>query len=254
MTKKDIFKNKVYGKTVAIMAHGKSIEELERRADEFKDYDITWVGFNMYHLMEDFIMSKMGRHLDFALDCVALHIDHTYSREQAMAYEAVRIPRFKRAMELGTTVMSTWNAMGTYYKVALGINFFAENEEKIILLDDLISCPTGANTLAVLIYALAAGQPKRIILFGADGYLKPEGVWDSYYMTEKQQEEKMLVHGNLHSGIMGNTVALEKTFDNLYRKYCRAGNVPLAEVINCSPDSVINLFKKVNYDEVKGYL
>lgn len=255
----------VHGRIVGIMAHGKSIEELEHRIHEFKDYDISWVSLNLGDMiMDPFILNKIGKQLDLIFNCFTL----TISEEAKIKYEKeVRMPRLTKFMNRSPNhyVISTWRYVGTYYRSLNLHDYFIKNEEKFILLDYLFGQLTAANSLALLMYAMGVSKPKKIIMFGMDGFtgLSHEAL-SSYYKSEIHEKEKRRCFAYdteekkknpLPLPISSNTASLEKYFMTLYKDYCNkceVNNPP--EIVNCSPNSAFTIFRKITYNELEGEL
>ena len=235
-----VVKNRVVG----IMSHGESIKELEQRAKEFKDYDICWVSFKHYNIMEDFILKKIDKKLEIVLDCSASKFKDFEIK--------TRIPTMKEHMKNNTLFLSTWRLLGTQYREMGLYDFYQRNKNNIVLVDDLFKRLDGTpNTLFLLISAIAVGEPKKIILFGVDGKkTESNDIFEGYYKPELQAQYRKVSEGDVPFTLHYTTQAFETRFDKLYPDFCKRCNVKPPEVINCSPDSVYPLFKKITYDEL----
>lgn len=51
----------IKGRPIAILLPGSSIEELSDRINEFKDYDFCYFSLNVFHVLEEHIMKKIGK-------------------------------------------------------------------------------------------------------------------------------------------------------------------------------------------------
>ena len=245
----DKIKHIVNNRVVAIMSHGKSIEELENRITEFKDYDICWTSFNYYSLMEDFILSKINKKLEIILEG---------ADSDNVKYETdFRIPKMLEVIRRGNIPITTWKLMRTeYHKKGLQW-FYNENKDNIVLADHLLDIINAPNTLSLLIYCIAVCEPKKIIMFGVDGYKGSanDDEYSTYYKPEfaRQRRARQLKHRK--------NFTLKETSDNFetdfYKHlnlYCNKYNIKAPEIINCSPNSLFTCFKKANYESIKREL
>lgn len=200
--------------------------------------------------MDKFILSKINKKLEIVLEAA-----DSDTRNYELDY---RIPKMKEVIQRGDLVISTWRLLWTEYrKKNLGW-FYEENKDKIALADDILGIIDVPNTLALLIYCVAVCNPKKIILFGVDGYKgkNDESEYTTYYKSEeaKIRRARQLQHRK--------NFTLKETSDNfdtwfgigLYCSYmnCNTENIP--KIINCSPNSQFDSIRKINYNELKKEL
>jgi len=242
-------RKKVEGRTVAIVAQGSSIYELERRILEFKDYDICWTSFNLYSPIEKLILSKINKKLEIVLE--AADSDNNEYEEN------YRIPKLKEVMDRGDLVLSTWRLLRTEYEKKGLKDFYENHVDNIVLADHLLKIITVSNTLCILIYCAAVCKPKRIVLFGVDGYkgASNEREYPTYYHPDLAQErrERLLKHRR-HFSLIETSTDFENDFTKNLEEYCKQNNSEVPEILNCSPISIFNCIKKINYNELKEEL
>lgn len=253
MNEIDKIREKINNRIVCIMSHGKSIETLETRITEFKDLDICWVSFNLFTVMNKFILSKINKKLDIVLDCAA---------SSNIEYERnYRIPNILNAIyENNTLILSTARLMITQYNEYKLSQFYEINKDIILLVDNIFGrLDYTPNTLFLLIATIAVGKPKKIILFGVDGYSKSSTeVFSTYYKSELQRDriKNLISTDNPESSLDKSTAAFQERFDWLYPDFCKRCNVDSPFIYNCSINSLITSkwFKQINYNELKGIL
>lgn len=240
-------KKRINGRIVGILSHGKSIEELENRIIELKDYNICWASFNYYNIFDRFILNKINKHLDIVLECAA-------GRTKEFELN-IRIPRILVYGIIETMIISTWRLMRTQYEQMDLLNFYETFKDNILLADDLLGELNIPNSLALLICCITMGEPKKIILFGVDGYKREMGdEFNTYYKGSLQKEYREKLLGKLEYTLHETSNDFENTFLNILESYCKKGNVKVPEIINCSPDSIFTIFRKVSYSELLNEL
>lgn len=250
----------VRNRVIGVMIPGKSIENLEKTIEEYKDYDICWASLNLFEPMNGFILSKINKSLDIVFHSYTLSI----SRDKKIKYEKEnRIPRLTKFLNTKSSnlILSTWRLMGSNYR-DLGLEYFYErNEKRIILIDYLFSTLTGVNSTQLLLTTLGISNPKKIILFGLDGFKGgSDKAIHSYYKEELQSKEKRLNYGiednkPIAVPITSTTEDMQKNFISVYQDYCNRCNIKnIPEIINCSPNSLFTIFRKIDYNQLKGEL
>ena len=246
MDKIEQLKKTVNNRVVGIMSHGKSIEELEKRIVEFKDFNVCWASFNLFSVMEDFILNRIHKKLDLVLDgCPSKSVGFDIN---------VRIKDFKRIINRGTLFISSKSLLEPYK------DFYNEYKDKIIFLGELFPIPiqySPNSSICILIYVLALCGASKIILFGYDGY-KDKNKWiNSYYKKDIQIKRQYSIKGTTNPfpvGVSSHKQDFEKYFMKSYEFLRDNYNIQLPEIINCSNISIYNTFKKVSYDELKEIL
>lgn len=244
-------------RVVGVLAHGKSIEELERRIEEFKDLNICWVGLNLFTIFEDHILSKIHKKLDIVFAC-----DTAPDMTRGNYEINVRLPRIEKFLKREAD--NIWITTNGMFRDSIKIyrpDLLEKYSHKIMEIDhlfprenirDYMEVP---NSITLLIGAMIAGGAKKIILFGIDGYNgdPKEGI-NSYYCKEDNRAERQAVLGcDVDLGINRDTGLFDKMFPTNLRNYRKLfGNN--CEVVNCSPNSIFTSIRKINYDQLKDEL
>jgi len=225
-------------KTCAILAHGKSIEELEKRIEEFRNFDLVWCGMNYFNPTEE-IIKKIDKQFSIVFDCSTVKNAIDYERNN-------RLPRLKEFLSrpynnyfitLKESLLHLWQKINT----DLPIQF----KDKIIYGEDLISNTNQfCVSLHLYIACLLKLGAKQIILFGADGSTN-DNTEQTYYRADLVLEDRKMT-GNTFFNVAGDTNNVNCTFEPMMKAVF--GYVP--EVLNCSPNSNYTIFKKINYENL----
>jgi len=240
-----------------IIAQGKSINELELRMNEFKDYDMCWMGIGQFDTVEKYIMEPQDKSLDLVFDSSSIPESRipAYEREQ-------RIPRLEYFLSKNSSKL--WIMSHGIYRDAILrlklVDFWKKYEKQSIWVDHLFPRDEIAlymdvpNTLTLATAVAIAGGATKIILFGCDGYTGPvntgEGIL-TYYRPEEVKKERLLALGSIEDpGINRDTNAFQKRFKECYNRFANLfNNCP--DVYNCSPITLYDHIRKINYDECK---
>lgn len=248
----------INNRPVAIMVHGKSIETLEQRINEYKDLDVCWVSMNLFSIMEKFILSKINKKLDIVLDC------STVANSNLVNYENnFRQPRLKEFLSKQyNNLWVTTKGIIDLYKNIINKNKFINTYINKILIVDTIFPPSQIakymsvpNSLTLLIAAIIAGGASKIVLFGCDGYRGKVSIGiNSYFKPNLQRIERYNALGSsLDPGVNRDTDGFEGRFSRLYKEYKLLFNNNV-EIKNCSNISVYKCLPKITYDEVIDWL
>ena len=238
-------KEKVRGKTVGIVALGKSIEELERRRASFNHKDMIWVGLGQFDII-DFLK------FDIIVDMASV------PESRLVRYEPVRMARISKA--LCDNPERIWiTSDGLHRDVILRlkmVQFWEQHSNRTMFIDSIFPRDKIAkfmevpNSLTLCVAAMIAGMAKRIIIFGCDGYdgSYADGAY-SYYKSEEVKKERQLALGSIEDpGINRDTKAFQNKFKDFYALYCsHFNNFP--DIYNCSPNTIYTNMRKINYDE-----
>jgi hypothetical protein len=262
MTDINYLKNIINKRTVAIFAHGRSIENLENSIETLvRDNstimnDVCFMGLGLFTIFEKYITRVINRNLDIVFDCATVphaRLDH---------YEILRLPRLYEFLNrpennLWITTHGLIRDSVNAYMPELVINF----ENKILKVDDLF--PTDEipkwmdvpNSICLAISAAIAGEAKKIITFGLDGYVGDlsQGL-DSYYKKEEHMKERMSALGKVEDhGINRDSYGFQNRFPILLNSYRELfnNNCP---IYNCSPNSMYDTPKKIDYEQLSKIL
>lgn len=231
----------------AIMLPGKSITRLEEKIHDLEEYNLCWCSMTSFPMMEKFILNKINKKLDVVFECNEVKNWQDYNLQ-------IRIPRMDEYLKRKNNYLITSSEVLSKLNKLNREELYYIYKNKIYVVQDCrkVDVPNG---LALFIELLTKFGAKRIILFGCDGYKGKEGEdIDTYYRPEIRAIERKIGFGtekasHLHS----DTADFEGTFYPKYNKYCEERKIKPIEIINCSPISVINIFKKVNYEQIEEY-
>jgi len=239
----------IRSRTVLVLLHGKTIETFEYLINDFKDMDICYAGINQFTLTENNILAKIGKRFDIVQDCSEVAFPDEYEPK-------LRVPRISQFVQRPdqNCVLTTEKVYGIWCKRGLG---WTKDDEryvnKFVLVEPYVlrSVP---NSLALYLLYLARFGAKKIILLGCDGYVgKPNEDLLTYYRHEEVAEEREIgFHDKNASGLHSDSSNFEIQFTELYTWYKAMHGIPDIEIVNCSPHSTFNLFRKINYDTLKA--
>ena len=257
----DRLENLVQNKTIGVMLHGKSIEELENRIELFKNLDIVWVSLNAFDIMETYILNKINKKLDIIF-CLA----HFWPEIE----KNIRIPALINAIKNGTLVIAKKYLFDSIFPESKFPDIYDQYEKSILLIEDIINQDNKSLADILLVYTvsslgyilcvLSILKAKQIILFGCDGALFND--LNSYYKSERLLERRVVFPNKLTDypdgyliSLKSDTEILNTDFFNTYLTCMNKFNMPLVPILNCSPNSYITAFPLITYDNLlKEYL
>jgi len=257
MKQRPDLKNLINNRTVAVCLQGKSIQELEDRIEEFKDFDICWASLGVFDIIQDNILSKGNKHLEIVFDCAT--VPHSRIPHYEKHFRVPRLENFFNESEENIWITSygmVRDSVALHYP-----HFFLHHENKMLLVDKLFPISKVAeymnvpNSITLFIGALMAGGARDIIIFGLDGYTGDisKGV-DSYYMPEVIAKERMAALGSVQDeGINRDSTTFEDRFSEKCQQYEELFKWK-GKIINCSPSSMFKIPTKHTYDKTIGYL
>jgi len=248
-------KNIIRNRTVAILAHGSSIEQFETYIEDLKDKDVCYASLNFFPIMEEFILSKIGKKLDIVFDC------STVAKHRQEEFDLVRMKRLESFMQRqdnnlwitshgivrDNLLPTPWNSM------------YQNNKSKILEVDTLfpsrrisefMSVP---GSITLLIASCIAGQAKKIIMFGFDGCnnLNLQEGLNTYYKPQLQKEERLRALGSIEDiGVTNDTYNFQMQFPSILNKYKSLFNND-CPIENCSKQSFYSIFNKISYQDLK---
>jgi len=242
----DKLKHIINKRVVLIMLHGKSIEGLEKEIINFKKLDICYTSLNYFTIMEEYILNKINKKLDFVFDSSSI------VKECRQDFEAKY--RLKRLGEyLSRANDNLWVTTKGNMKMIMidtgNEEFIIRFINKILLVDQLDIILDVPNSVALLLQICILGGARKIILCGFDGHMGDENVLQSYYKSEIFYKNLRLPStGNKNFVIGTETTLFENQIGNILQNF---KNVP--PIINCSINSYHNVFNKINYKELPGW-
>ena len=257
MTDLNYLKNIINGRTVAIMIHGSSINELEKRILEFKDYDICWSSLGVFPMMEDFILSKINKKLEIVLDCA------TVAESLLENYELnVRVPKLEPYLSReDKNIWITTHGLIRDSVSKLYPHFLDLYGSKMVQVDSFFPLDNRSkwmdvpNSVTFLIASAIAGGASKIIVFGLDGYRGSfKGGIYAYYKPHLIKKEREAALGTLEDpGINRDTDYFQDRFSKILEEYYKLFSNP-CPIYNCSPDTVYNVIPKINYNRLSEVL
>lgn len=232
-------------KTVVILLHGKSLEILESRIEEFRDKNIVWCGMNYFNPSEG-ILKKIDESFSIVFDCSTVKNNIEYEKK-------ARLPRLIEFLDRNnTTYITLKSGKDNLYDLRnrIGSDFNEKYKNKIIYGEDLgFDCNQFCVSLHLYLTCLLKLGAKTIILFGADGGGNIGNNVSSYYKAELMQLDKVLAD-NTSYNMTGDTCNINSSFIPIMQSIF--GHVPT--ILNCSEISTYTVFKKVNYNEILNLL
>lgn len=244
----------INGRAVCLLAHGKSIENLESYIEKVDSPNICWMGLGLFPLFEKHILSKVNRKLDIVFDCATVphaRLDH---------YEPIRLGRVHEFLNRpqDNVWLTTHGLIRDSVKPYMPILIEEWYKDKIFQIDSLF--PSSEiqkwmdvpNSMTLAIGAALAGGASKVFIFGMDGYTGDlsKGL-DSYYCKEEHRKERMSALGRLEDpGINRDTGGFEGRFPKILKNY-RALFGNLAPVYNVSPVSVYTVLPKIQYEQLE---
>ena len=237
----------VDGRTVAILAAGPSINELENRISELRHADICYFGLNSF-IQEKYILQQIDKHLSVYMDSCCDNIPKTIKD----------IIDFVNREEDNMFVSAFYNDTFGLLNSDFDLNqFLRQYDRKLIFfsLSDERSVPNRSyplhfplcNSLMMLIQLAIIGKASRIVLFGADGGCK-EAV-EEYCYRQSEYHTAPLENYIWDTNVAFNPV-LPISIRNIYNTY----KIPTIDILNSSKNSFYTPFPIISYDDAFEYL
>ncbi len=221
----------INNRPVCVLLHGKSIKELEKHIELFREKDICFASINNFNILEANLLGRIGKRFDI-IDCTS---------PLEFVRKAIDIEKFLSEGE-DRLLISTIEAIRYVYK---GNVFLDKFRERVFIIYE----PIGAdriNSLSMLLPILISGLPSKIFLFGVDGCKEGVNEKDSYYRADELRN----IPRGTRIGI--DTTLFNKHYQRLQNTHCKGIHIP--PIYNCNPDSHIKVFKKIKYDELVKYI
>ncbi len=250
-----LLRNKIANRPVAIMAHGKSIKELEQHIKDLPS-DICWTSLGVFTIMDD-LLKMANKELEIIFDCATV-------AERRMDYyeDKIRFPRILNFLHNSTKRL--WitskgmieDSVKKYRPKLLESGF-----NQIVVIDSLVSkkripkLMDVPNSITLMIGVMLAGGASKIILFGFDGYVGPDNCPpESCYKPEEIKAERLAAIGSESDpGINRDTGGFERRFPNILSNY-RIWFGNNAPIYNCSSSTSYTVIKKIQYKDLKKIL
>ena len=247
----------IEGKTVGILVVGASLSQLEKNIEKFRNKNIIWLSFNYGAIVEKYILSKINRHLDITCD-FSIHANWKDCKEYE---ETIRIPYLISSIDKGIyTVTGRRLIKDLFGEMGLS-SFYDIYKDKVHFLEDIISSVrhTCTSSLSEIMGFLLRCNPKRIILFGYDGYdvnIHGTDILKHYYRGQELYDRfpKDFPIGTKVANMGGDCIAFENHAIEFFNNTCTMYGTKLPEILNCSEVSMFTNLKKVTYEEVENII
>jgi hypothetical protein len=230
---------------VGMLLFGNSINELEQRIEEFKNYNICWCGVGAYDILEEFILNKINKRLDIFFDCGEV--------ERPIRFELkARTPKLLKFLERSDNNFHITMHHFTKLRRLLGIDIEDRYKDKIIYAEDI--CPAHAFCVSfpLLLTCLTVLGAKNIIMFGCDGSNTINSI-DSYFHPELVKPEKILANNEIFN-LTGDSGWVTSGFPSIFKHVCENGQINPPTILNCSSKTIHNLWQKISYDEALTFI
>jgi len=237
----------IKNRTVCVLLHGRSIEQLGNHIESLQPYDLCYAGINQFFITEQYILSKINKKLDIVQDCSEVAFPQEFE-------PTIRVPRINEFLRRGDNncILTTEKVFNIWSQHGLGwardnLDYF----NKCVFVENYVlrSVP---NSLAIYLLYLARFGAKKIILFGCDGYIGPAGkdLSTYYHSDEVALEREQGFHNKEASGLHSDTSSFDVQFLELYRWYRLMHGIPSIEIVNCSLSSAFTIFRKIGYEQL----
>ena len=160
------------GRDVALLLYGPSITDLEQQIDTLADCDICFASVNKFDVVEQRILSRIGRRLDIVVTANPSDIQ--------LRWDAYR--DYLSRPDPNLLVATEYVLAGLRPPHSVEGQFVRCFDEKLLFFDAANRLPTTpvtplhfspGNTLSVALPMLAVGGARRIFIFGGDGGATP---------------------------------------------------------------------------------
>lgn len=248
----------VNGRTVAILAAGSSINDLEKRISELRHADICYFGLNSFTVPETPILEQIGKHLSIVM-C---------SSREGIPRAMKDIVDFLNRDEDNMFVSSFWRDTFELMDRDFDLNQFLSKYDRKLIFFDLSwerTVPNSdhplhfivSNSLLLLIQLAVIGKALRIVLFGADGGCgKNVNEW---YYRQEDSGHRGSATGEFIVAPQENLIYdTDRYFNSIFpiaiRNIYKTYNLAPIDILNCSENSFYTPFPKVSYDDAFDYL
>ena len=259
MTPTEKIKSIINHRTCVVLSKGKSLESLENMIYKLKDYDVCWVGQNRTDYIEEHLLSKIDRQIELVSECATVTNKQVYEPKY-------RLPRLTEFLSREISLLLTSELVLDECFRSYGPQVLDQYRDKIVTIDSLFSLPDvpkkvwepPPNSLTLLLCFLIAGQAKKIILCGVDGFVSNDiDIFDTYYQSAIVAEERQRAFQgapNFKGSIPADTRDFNTRFPDILEMYKEVYNNPYVEIINCSARSIVKVFPKITYSDLEQEL
>jgi hypothetical protein len=246
---------------VAIILHGPSITELERRIIELQDCDICYFGLNYFTIPEKDILQKINRtysiimvsgiprpgdHIDMddAINFLEREDNNVFISET----DSIRPLEMTHGIRLDEFIK----------KYDKKLMFFTGTSVTFITIGNGLLLPVPSieyplhflrqSSASMLLSLALIGEAPMVVVFGGDGgRINPEKL---YYKDSGSK----LAESVLEESLAFETKLFNLTMPLMIEKIYKIYNLRPIDIVNCSPQSHYTPLRKLSYDETFALL
>lgn len=251
------FKNIINKRPVILMFHGKSIEGLEHMITNLKDMDICYASLNFFNMLEEHILSKIDKHLDYILDCSTVEEEIKYNARNRL----IRLEEFLKRKDNNLWIVNKGLFKDLYIN-EMHEKFIYRVIEKTFIVEQLgidYKKLLVTNSFQILIFATILGGASKIALCGLDGIdpnTETESVYSTYYKPEVYKAIRIASQG--HDGpskIRHDVKVLQRVEYKLMEVFKESfPDIEIPPIVNFSTNSVYNIFDKKPYEKLEQWI
>ncbi len=221
----------VRGRTIGFMLHGSSVAGFADRVEAAVASDVPWVTVNHFALLEERCLGPLGCDFSTVFCCADGEMDR-----RAGALEGFLRRDGARLLIARPDQLAPHRAR------------FGEVRARIAeeLLPPVWPYP---NSLTIFLRLLVQAGPRRIVLFGCDGYLGGDDEsLPSYLGAEEFRRERR------PSGVLLDTLLCNAHLPRLLARWRERLGSDFPEIVNCSPGTLMRAFPVIDYGQVAAAL
>ena len=247
----------VGGRDVFILCHGPSIYEMDAYWERFAPYHPSIFALNRFHVFETGFLARTSTSVD-----VWLTLQNWSIKQQSEAFFNFL---GRNEENILITASSTLGALG--YQMPAFPELEKRFGHKILYYDpsNRLRPPTpqfpldfisGATLPHIICYA-ALASPRRIFIFGADGQIPEDPGALTHYRADSADFGRK-IDESARDAIAASLASEAKTFNHVAEVNLMATEtvfrISRPPIYNVSPDSAIDLFPCISYDEALAML
>lgn len=221
----------VRGRVVAFLLHGSSIAEFAGHAPALAAQDVVWASLNHFGLVEERFLRPVGRELSLVFCCA----DGEVQRRIQVLESFLRRPS-SQLLITRPDHLATFAAQ-------------LEPHRSKIAVEKLPPVWPYPNSLTLFLRLLVQAGPRRIVLFGCDGYLGDDDVsLPTYIGAEDFLREKRA------SGVLLDTLLFNAHLPRVLARWRERLGSGFPEIVNCSPASLMQGIPIIDYPQAAAAL
>jgi len=240
-------KKLIENKICFVLLGGASLEQFRQNAQKFKDFNVCWCGMNFFTLAKDHILNSIGKKFTFVFDISGVKNIIPYEKE-------CRIPRIENYLKNESGLLVTSHEVEKNFALAKRDDIFEKYKYKILFIEDCVNLYTVHNSLMAYLFLLTYCNVKKIILFGCDGYtgeyIIKNAILSYFCPNEVRREVEIASGGSMYLGLPSDTKTFNGSFRELYVEYCTEHKLIPKRIINTNLDSFIDIFPRLDYDNL----